>query len=297
MGVLGEGLEPIVIEPTTSSSKSEACPVLVLSDFHLDETVTLAQTNGRNQFNAAIRTQRVERLFRAGLNLIQNHLNSGVDVMNTVVMPLLGDFINNQLHEEATETNNMLPAHAALEAENVLAGGINYFLKNSSYDLIIPCKVGNHGRTTKKNQFATENGHSWEYMIYMHLAKHFAVTEPKRVRFQINDGYHEYVTVHEKVLRLHHGHAINYGGGIGGIFIPAFKAISQWDKIIRADLDIFGHFHQSKDGGKFVSNGSLVGYNSYALSIKADYEPPSQTLLLIDKKRGRTCNWPVLLAS
>ena len=79
------------------------------------------------------------------------------------------------------------------------------------------------------------------------------------------------------------------------MFIPAYKAVSQWDKGRRADLDIFGHFHQTKDGGKFLCNGSLIGYNSFALRIKADYEPPQQTLLLVDKKRGRTCTWPILL--
>jgi hypothetical protein len=38
----------------------------------------------------------------------------------------------------------------------------------------------------------------------------------------------------------------------------------------------------------------MIGFNTYALSIKADYERPKQTLLLLDKKRGRTCTWPIL---
>jgi hypothetical protein len=58
---------------------------------------------------------------------------------------------------------------------------------------------------------------------------------------------------------------------------------------------VFGHFHQLKDGGDFVSNGSLIGYDSYALSIKADYEEPRQALILMDKKRGRTSLWPVFV--
>jgi hypothetical protein len=102
-------------------------------------------------------------------------------------------------------------------------------------------------------------------------------------------------TIGRRQIRFHHGHAINYQGGIGGIFIPAFKAISQWDKARPVDLDLFGHFHQCKDGGKFLSNGSLIGFNAYALSIKADYEEPKQQLFMIDKNRGRTCTWPILL--
>ena len=70
-----------------------------------------------------------------------------------------------------------------------------------------------------------------------------------------------------------------------GIFIPAYKAISQWNKARYADLDVFGHFHQSKDGGNFICNGAGIGYNSFALSIKADFEHPSQTFFLVDHKR------------
>ena len=58
---------------------------------------------------------------------------------------------------------------------------------------------------------------------------------------------------------------------------------------------MFGHFHQRKDGSNFISNGSNIGYNPFALSIKADYEAPSQQLFMINKKYGRTCTWPVLV--
>lgn len=292
LGALGDGIDTFKIEPAKSSKTSEATPVVVASDWHTEEVVTLAQTNGLNQFNPAVCQARVERFFRASLNLIKNHLNPGVEI-TTVVLALLGDFITNHLHEEAAETNSLLPMHAIINVQSLIASGIEFYLANSPYTFVIPCKVGNHGRVTKKTRFSTENGHSLEYLMYVHLAAYFR-NEP-RVRFQINDGYHDYLEVYGRTVRLHHGHAINYQGGIGGIFIPAFKAISQWDKGRRADLDVFGHFHQDKDGGKFLSNGSLIGYNSYALSIKADYEPPKQQLFLIDKKRGRTCTWPILV--
>jgi hypothetical protein len=82
---------------------------------------------------------------------------------------------------------------------------------------------------------------------------------------------------------------------VGGIYIPVHKALAGWNRGQRADLDLFGHFHQQVDGGSFVCNGSLIGYNAFALSIKAALERPQQTLLLIDKKRGRTCTWKILV--
>jgi hypothetical protein len=111
----------------------------------------------------------------------------------------------------------------------------------------------------------------------------------------VPDGPHSYMDIYDMTVRFQHGHMVKYGGGIGGIYIPVNKAIAQWNKARHADLDVLGHFHQLRDGGNFFVNGSLIGYNSFALSIKADYEQPKQGLFLIDKKRGRTCTWPVLL--
>ena len=87
---------------------------------------------------------------------------------------------------------------------------------------------------------------------------------------------------------------MRYGGGVGGLTIPVNKAIAQWDKLHQVDLDVFGHFHQFMDGGKFISNGSLIGYNAYAMSIKAGFEPPKQAMFLIDKKRFKTFVAPIL---
>lgn len=291
MGVIGSGLDTFKITPKFGDRTSEATPVIVASDWHSEEVVTLAQTSGLNEFNAAICQSRATRFFQATQRLLAL-LAQDVKI-TTVVMGLLGDFITNDLHEEAAETNGLHPMHAIINAQNILASGIQFLLDNTTYAYKVICKVGNHSRTTKKVRFATENGHSLEYLMYVALASHFR--NESRIGFQVSEGYHHYVEIYDRTIRFHHGHQINYQGGIGGIFIPAFKAISQWDKGKAADLDVFGHFHQSKDGGKFISNGSLIGYNSYALSIKADYEVPKQTLFLMDKKRGRTCTWPILL--
>lgn len=288
---IGQSIETYTIAPKEGDGTSEATPIIVASDWHSEEIVTLAQTNGLNEFHAEIYKDRVEKFFQSSLRLVRL-LNQDVKITR-VVLALLGDFITNHLHEEAAETNGALPIHAIINVQNDLVSGLEFLLNNSPYEFIIPCKVGNHSRTTKKVRFATENGHSLEHLMYVSMAAYFR-NEP-RVTFIIEDGYHTYLNVYNQTLRFHHGHAINYQGGIGGIFIPAFKAISQWSKARPATLDLFGHFHQSKDGGNFVCNGSLIGFNSFALSIKADYEQPRQTLILIDKRRARTCSWPILL--
>lgn len=281
------------IAPKESSGTSEATPVIVASDWHSEEIVKPSQVNGLNEFNPDIEEQRVTRFFQSSLHLIKNHLNPGVNI-HTVVLALLGDFITGNIHgEENAESNAFTPIEALLRVENQIKAGIDFYLNHSLYDYIIPCKVGNHSRTTQKVRSATENGHSLETLMYAHLASLYH-NEP-RVRFVIDDGYHTYLQVYDKTVRFHHGHALKYQGGIGGLFIPAYKAIDGWDDGRKADVDVFGHFHQTKDGGKFLSNGSLIGYNAFAVRIKARFERPQQTLFMIDKKRGRTCSWPVYL--
>ena len=119
--------------------------------------------------------------------------------------------------------------------------------------------------------------------MYYVMRDHFA--KNPRVKFQIAEGYHSYVTFFDKyVVRFHHGHQISYQGGVGGITVSVNKAIAQWNKARVADLDVFGHFHTKFDGGNFIANGSLIGYSAYAVSIKASYEKPSQTFFLVNKK-------------
>lgn len=275
----------------TPSGESEATAVLVASDWHVEERVVPATVNGRNRYDLDLARRRATQFFQNGLRLIQ--IQRQATVIKNLVLALLGDFITNDIHEELVEINQLPPMDAALMARELIASGIDFLLKEGGFDeIVIPCHSGNHGRTTKKVQVSTERGHSLEYFMYASLAHHFR-SEP-RVKFLLADGYHSYLRVYNTTIRFHHGHMVRYQGGVGGIYIPVNKAIGQWNKIEWADLDVFGHFHQMKDGGNFISNGSLIGYNAYALSIKADYEPPKQAFFLIDRKRGRTIQGPVL---
>ena len=290
---IGDGaIGGLSIEPKFSSSTSEAAVVTPASDWHIEELVG-AEVNGLNTFNLAIAERRVKEFFQHSLRLVRL-LEQDVKIP-TWVLPLLGDYITGNIHgEENAEKNELMPIEAILVAQQWISSGIDFILNNSTQHLVIPCHSGNHARTTKTTRFSAENGHSLEYFMFVNLAKQYA--NQSRVKFVVPEGIHSYIDVYGQTLRFHHGHAVKYGGGVGGLYIPVNKAIAQWNKAKRADLDVFGHFHQMRDGGNFICNGSLIGYNSFALSIKADYEPPAQQLILMNRKRGRTCVWPVFVS-
>ncbi len=292
LGILEQAeINALAIEPKQGSGTSEGTAVVLASDWHIEERVG-AEVGDFNRYSIEIAEKRVTKFFQGVLRLTRL-LQQDIQIDN-MVLALLGDFITNQIHEaENAESNNLLPTDAIVKAQEMIIGGIDFLLNHTKLDFTLPCHSGNHARTTKTTRFSSENGHSLEYLMFRTIEKVYR-HEP-RVKMLIPAGMHSYLDIYGKTVRFHHGHSIKYGGGVGGIYIPTHKAIAQWSKAKRADLDCFGHFHQQVDGGNFLCNGSLIGYNAFALAIKASFEPPRQTLFLMDKRRGRTCNWPVLV--
>lgn len=288
---LDRAIDTFEISPIKSEGTSEGTIVCLASDWHVEEVVKSSTVNGLNQYNPAIAKTRVESFFQILLRLIQ--IESTFVKIPNLVLALLGDFFSNDIHEEFLETNDMPPVEAIMYAESLIVSGIQFLLKETDLKITLPCHSGNHARDTEKTRTATEAGHSFEFYMYHNLAKMFA-QEP-RVQFVIPDGYHSYMDIYGLTFRFHHGHAIRYGGGIGGIYIPVNKAIAQWNKAKRADVDCFGHFHQLRDGGNFLCNGSLIGWNGYALSIKADFERPKQAFTLVHNHLGRILTRSIVL--
>lgn len=284
-----EEISTFEIKPREKGGHSESVAVVLASDFHLEELVNRNAVNGLNEFNLAISEARAKEFFRSVLRLIE--ITSKDTRIDKMVLALLGDFISGNIHADIAENVALGPSEALRFAEKVLASGIQFLLDNSKLSFVITCHSGNHGRITKEQRFATENANSFEYYMYHALANHFK--GEKRIEWCISPSYHSYIDVFGHTIRFHHGHAIRYGGGIGGLFVPTYRAIANWNDGKRADLDCFGHFHQFRDGGSFICNGSLIGYNAYAVSIKAKFEKPKQCLFLIEKNRGRTCTWQI----
>lgn len=287
---LKRSTKTVKITPTTSKS-SESTAVIVASDWHIEETVNPRTINNLNKYNLEIATQRAYNFFSNSVKLVKIFQKD--TKVDNIILALLGDFISGNIHDELLENCSLQPAQAIIKAQELIASGIEYILANTSCKLTIPCSSGNHGRMTAKLHISTENGNSLETLLYYSLAQRFLGN--KRVQFILDEGYLTYLDVYGYRLRFHHGHAVKFNGGIGGPIISLNKAIAQWDKSHRADYTIMGHFHGLKDYGNAVINGSLIGYNAFALNIKADYEKPKQAFFLIDKEHGKTVSAPIFL--
>lgn len=265
-------------------------PFVLLSDWHVEETVEAESVNDLNEFNLDIADRRIDRLFNNVLRMLQR-VSKDEDGHEAVIC-LLGDFISGNIHEELMEGNSLQPIDAIIWAQKRLISGINFLLAHTKLRFTVVCKSGNHSRITKKIHCSTEDGNSLEYMMYNTLAQHFEGN--KRLKFIINKGYFSYLNVMGYTIRIHHGHALKFGGGQGGLFIPAYKAIGRWNEGKSAHLDLFAHFHQLRNGGKFICNGSLIGVTSYSLR-SCGYEPPCQKFFCLTDKGMVVAEYPLFV--
>lgn len=289
-----QNVAPVRIQPDESIQGGQAAAILLASDWHVGEKVDPATVNYLNEYNPEIAERRAKNFFANGLRLVRKE-RQDINI-DTLVLWLGGDLITGFIHEELQENNYLSPTEESRFAKSLIIGGLKMLKEQGEFKrIVVPCSFGNHGRTTPKRRVSTGYRNSYEWMMYHDLADLFAGDDV--IQFQVVNGYLNYVEIYGKTLRFHHGDNVGYSGGVGGITISLNKFIARTNQQRRADCDFLGHFHQL-DGyarwRKFVTNGSLIGFNSYAQSIAASPEEPLQAFQLLDAQRGFTLSAPVI---
>lgn len=264
-----------------AGKRPEATAILVCSDWHVEERVDPATNVPGNEYTLDIADRRIKQLVQRASMLIEHE--QSLTNIRRVVVAALGDMITGQIHDDLVEMTQLAPLAATRWAGERLGGVIDAMSEIAP--VVVATSSGNHGRTTHKPRIATENEHSFEQHLYLTMA---AQEKRKHVSWQIGHGYLNIVELDGFPVRFHHGHAIRFGGGVGGLTIPANKAIANWNISRRVSLDVFGHWHTfCWLPYRFVANGSLIGHNAFADRIKAEFQPPSQSLIIVDHEHNR----------
>lgn len=257
-----------------------ATAILVLSDWHVEETVDPETINGANEFNLEIAAQRIEAVFQNAVKLIE--AARSLSNIKDMVVALLGDFITGYIHDELVESNSLSPVEASLFAQDHICGGLDFLLKHAGMKSItVPTCYGNHGRTTPKMRAATAAQNSYEWLMYKQLERYYK-SRPG-IRWKVERGHKNYLDVQGHLVRFTHGDAFRYNQGILGPLAPIRRKIAAWDKGKRADMDIAGHLHTHMTDSKAVINASLIGPAPFGDLIDGDLAPPAQTLVVYDK--------------
>lgn len=287
-----ERIDTVKIDKKPSKDgRSETVPVLMCSDWHFGAVVRPQEVNGLNEYNIEIAHERSAALFCNTLRVVKM-LRSTADV-NRMVLWLGGDLIDNWIHAEQAQTQELSPTQQLIEVEKALVAAIDLLLASGDFqEILIPCNFGNHGRTTQKMQ---SNGHqtSYEWLMYQSLQRHYR-KEP-RAKFMIAETNSLYMDILGQSTRFMHGDCIKYQGGVGGVHVPLIKWIDRANRSIRADHTFLGHFHQIIMGGNYSVNSSLCGAMPYGMRAGYGSEPPQQLLRCIDSERGFTIAAPIFV--
>ena len=282
-----------IVEPieATHSDKREVVPVIVASDWHIEETVSAAITNGMNEYNIDIAEKSATQFFVNSAVLVnQTKKNSTV---RTVVVAVLGDIINGVLRDEDLQNNSRTQIEAVTLARAMLYRGLKSLHEATGCKIRVICCVGNHGRLTGKIFPSNQVRNSLEYLLYKTLERDFR--DHPKIDVIVSEASYYIQDIFGVRIRFHHGHTFKFFGGIGGLAVPVLRKISQLNLIEKADLDVCGHFHSMQIFNNCILNGSLIGANGYSMQLGIPFEPPRQTFFLIDSKYGRSVVAPIFI--
>lgn len=279
------------------TAKSPGVPTLFLSDLHWGETVFASQINGVNEYNIKIARKRMETCVDSAIHLLK--IISPKMGYPGIVMPLGGDMISGNIHDELTATNELNSMPAVLDLYGVLLGVINAMADKFGH-VFLPCVSGNHGRDTRKIWNKDRHHTSFDWLLYRFLAKHF--DGDKRVTFFVPDGPDAYYKVYNYAYLLTHGDSFRGGDGVIGVMGPIIRGDhKKRSRNAQIDMDydcmLLGHFHQYVHHGRFIINGSLKGMDEYAWANNFGFEPPQQALWLTHPKHGQTFRMPIYVNS
>lgn len=275
---------PVDIEPRKHKVSGSASAMLALGDWHVEERVDPSTVNSFNEHNPTLASKKIKTTVQKAVELL--NAERSMSKIGELVLCLLGDFITGYIHPELEESNYLSPTEACLFCEDHITGAIDFLLKESGVKrIIVPAVVGNHGRTTMKMRIGTSYKNSFEWYMYKHLENCYR-NDP-RVVWKVENGYHNYLPVQGKLVRIHHGHAFKYQGGIQGPAVPIRRKVAQWDTQKTAWMDLCGHLHTHEviSAGKVVLNGCLIGYGAYGEFAVGGKCPAMQTLIVVDKDR------------
>lgn len=266
---------------------SLSTPVLVLSDWHVDETVNPAEVpGGKNRFNSSIAEQRLDNLWRNSVKLI-NSFRSATTIHDCVAM-CLGDHFSGWIHTELRSSTEMSPTDSVDWLFPRITAGLDYLAKHGDFEKIyVPTCPGNHSRITEKEESVPAKA-SLEYLMFRFLARHYE--EHPQIEVYTSRATRNVIPIGNTLVRYMHGNQWRSRGGIGGITTPMQTAMSRWNE--RADHSAFGHWHQYTPGPRWTGNGSLIGHTAFGAKY-GPWEPPQQAMFLVSHKHGVTMQAPI----
>lgn len=258
--------------------------VALFSDVHVEETVKSESVLERNEYNLKIAEERVKAYFANLTTCLKK------DDVNMLIFASLGDTISSFIHPHLEQENGATPLEATYLAQSLIVSGLKYIrqqLPGLYIHFIGIC--GNHSRTTKKLQSSNGFKLSYEWLMYKNIED-----ACKQLELDINFNIPEselalVVAPDSKRYIFCHGFQVQSKGTgtVAGIYPALNRLAMKWRTTFNQDKIFLGHYHTCVSIPSATVNGSIIGYNAFALSNGMGYEEPAQMYEVFDSKVGQ----------
>lgn len=265
-------------------------PVLFLSDLHIGEVVRPEEVRGSNGFNLAIARARLRQTAEVAVTLLRSHMAH--PHYEGLLLLLGGDIISGGLHDELVQTDVPETPLGQSRVAAELLSDLVAFLVREMGRVSVYGVPGNHGRVSRRPRAKLYAQDNLDYHTYLMLERDHRATEGVDFNFPASRDLTIEVAGHR--LLLTHGDQFRGGDGMIGPIGPVVRGDIRKRILGEAlgdshDLLLCGHFHQMIATRRVMVNGSLKGYDEYALGIGAPWEPPQQLLFTLHPRLG--VNW------
>ena len=265
--------------------------IIVASDWHADETVKASTVLGKNEFNESIARARIENFFQNAVKVAENK------AVNELIFASLGDMVGGWIHDELAQTNSMSPMSGIAMVKKLIVSGLKFIYDNMPHieKITFIGICGNHTRTTKKMQFANGFELSHEFFMYQDIKSTCELLGMDNMTFIIPESEFAYLDVYGRKLLFCHGHQFKTSGGVGGIYPSMLRWFGKMNQTIKIDKAFIGHYHTSIWTKEVCVNGSIKGYDAFAMGHGLPFEEPKQTYVILNEKRGFIFYTPIFV--
>lgn len=276
-----------ITQKKVSKTKHEF--VLLLSDLHAGEVVSLEETGGINRYDWEIMLARLDKL-RKGLVSYQENRPYPVSKLRILA---LGDQLSGNIHEELETTNEVPMAEAIVQLGADLAEWVDSMTEifpEVTFDGV----VGNHPRAHKK-PWAKQGYDNADWTVYKIMET--ALRSNENVTFDIPKSSQHRVTIAENwPCLIFHGDGIRStmpGVPWGGVVRRVTTLAAQYQSAKKPVKCYFlGHFHQpnwvQSNAGWIGMNGSVKGPDEYSMKQFGGGSQAAQSLVTFHPERGPT---------
>jgi len=278
--------------------------VAPLADTHIGDNVDYNQMSSLNAYTIDIFNARLYGWASQILDLVEFR-RAFADVPELVV-PLLGDMVSGDIHQELRETNQDNTMGQMIRGANLIAQAL-MFMAPHFETVRVPCVVGNHGRMTQKPP-AKDKYVNWDYMLYQWVAAF--CREQSNIEFEIPKSFFHVFPVCNRNILIMHGDSLKGKAATGDVLrtLTNMRTVLQYRTGLEEEVSFgqdedegfnnasffdsafMGHYHRVDEfdigTGEAHICGCMKGGDEYALNQLSVISKPKQLVTYWHPKYG-----------